>query len=274
MCDGSGWQHVEDTLYHFLDKKVLEEKMRRGEDSSNMTWRECKCYKSLEERKKIEKALRNAHTPEKYLDASISNFQLDKYTKKDTQAAAAYAKRFAAKYVEKFPEISKQGKGIYFYSMVKGSGKTRLAISIGNALFKKHQVSYIYKTATEIFDEITATFNTDRSTSDVVDVFKKAEVLIIDDIGVEETSNRRKERNVWKENTMTGILDYRMDNNLITIFTSNITIDELTSETLYPEGRVASRVRKIAYEVHMPEESVRDNEAVEENIAFEKELMG
>ncbi len=266
-CDSTGWQHVEDTYYHFLQKK---EKL----ETNHITYRVCECNGERQQRKELEKTLRNAKIPDKFLDASISNFDLMKYETDESRSAAAYAKRIAAKFVDKFEEIKGDGKGIYFFSIKKGSGKSRLAISIGNALLKKHGVIPLYIPATDIFSEIQSTFDSDKSTTTVVNAFKSAQLLIIDDIGVEESTSRKKDRNAWKERMMTEILEYRMNNNLITFFTANLPIDHLSSDTLYPGGRVESRVRKMAYEVHMPEESVRDAEAEEENQEFEKKLLG
>jgi DNA replication protein DnaC len=267
-CDGSGWKHVEDTHYHFLEAKDKQK-------SHHIQYKKCNCHEARQKRKELDETLRNAKIPEKFLDAAISNFDLMKYTIESERSRAAYAKRLAARFVAKFDEIKEQGKGIYFHSDKKGSGKTRLAISIGNALFKKYGVVPLYIPAVELFSEIQSTFekDSDKSTTKVVETFRNAELLIIDDIGVEETGSRKKDRNTWKEQMMTKLLDHRMDNNLITLFTANIPIDKLSGDTLYPIGRVESRVRKMAYAVEMPEESVRDLEAHTENREFEDLLM-
>lgn len=266
-CDGTGWMHREDTHYHFLKP---EDKLK----TNQTMYVECECNQERKARKEIESALRSAKIPDKFVDAAINNFVLTKYKLDTSRSAAAYAKRLSAKFVERFDEIKKEGKGIYFYSRTKGSGKTRLAISIANALLKKYKVTPLYKPAAEIFSEIQSTFDSDKSTTQVVNAFKEAKLLIIDDIGVEESNSRKKDRNVWKERMMNEILEYRMNNHLITFFTANIPISELNHELLYPLGRVQSRVNKMAYEVQMPEESVRDHEAKEENNKFEQMLLG
>ncbi|WP_346726918.1 ATP-binding protein [Bacillus suaedae] len=265
-CDGSGWIHREDTHYHFLPP---EEKRK----TFHIQYLECDCHEVRQEKRKLEQTLKQAQIPEKFLDAGIKNFDLTKYQLDESRSAAAYAKRMAANFVEKFENIKSTGKGIYFYSRKKGSGKTRLAISIGNALLKKHGVVPLYTSATNIFSEIQSTFESDKSTVQVKEAFMKAKVLIIDDMGVEKSSGSKKGSSNWNERTMNDILEYRMNNNLITFFTANLPISELTSPTLYPEGRVQSRVNKMAYELHMPEESVRDREAEEENYQFEQYLL-
>ena len=249
MCDGLGWSYQEDRHYPFLEAEEQKQ-------SHHVQYMECKCNKERKQRKELEQTLRGAKIPEKFIDASISNFDLMKYQNETARGAAAYAKRMSARFIDKFEEIKDQGKGIYFYSRVKGSGKTRLAISIGNALFKKHGLIPLFVPATGIFSEIQATFDSDKSTTKVVNAFKNAQVLIIDDIGVEESSSRRKDRNVWKERTMYEILEHRMNNKLISFFTANIAISKLSGDTLYPGGRVESRVNKMSFEIQMPEESI------------------
>ncbi|OLS34196.1 hypothetical protein BTR22_19095 [Alkalihalophilus pseudofirmus] len=253
----------EDTHYHFLPPA---EKLK----TDHTMYVECECNKERKARKELESTLRYAKIPDKFMDAAINNFDLSKYELDASRSAAAYAKRLSAKFVERFDEIKQEGKGIYFYSRTKGSGKTRLAISIANALLKKYKVTPLYKPATEIFSEIQSTFDSDKSTTEVVNAFKEAKVLIIDDIGVEESSSNKN----WKERMMTEILEYRMNNRFITFFTANMPINELSNSLLYPQGRVQSRINKMAYEVQMPEESVRDHEAMEENNKFEQMLLG
>lgn len=260
--------HVEDTHYHFIDK---EQKLL----SNHITHISCDCHKEREQRLQLSKTLRNARIPEKFMDASISNFSLTVYENDEAKAAAAYGKRVAARFVENFEEVKEKGKGLYLHSNVKGSGKTRLMISIGNALFKKYKIVPLFISANDILNEIKSTFDSDKSTTDVMNTFREAKLLLIDDFGVEESKNKRNpEANVWKERVITEILEHRMNNNLITLFTANIPISKLTSDTLYPAGRVESRVKKMAFEIQMPEYSVRDQEADLENIEFERTLLG
>ncbi|WP_169823141.1 DnaA ATPase domain-containing protein [Anaerobacillus alkalilacustris] len=260
--------HVEDTHYHFLDKR---EKL----NSNHITYKECNCRKERQERLEIEKTLKSARIPEKFLNASINNFSLTVYEDDNAKAAAAYAKRIAARFVENYEEIKEKGKGLYFHSQVKGSGKTRLMISIGNALFKKYRIVPLFISANDILNEIKSTFDSEKSTSAVMRTFREANLLLIDDLGVEESrSKRSSDPSVWKERVITEILEHRMNNNLLTIITANIPISDLSAETLYPSGRVESRVKKITFEIHMPEYSIRDQESVEENQEFEKQLLG
>ena len=68
------------------------------------------------------------------------------------------AKIIAKRYVEQFEEIQETGKGLYFYSSVKGSGKTRLAVSIANDLIRQKMISAKFATTLQILDQIKATW--------------------------------------------------------------------------------------------------------------------
>ena len=58
---------------------------------------------------------------------------------------------------------------------------------------------------------------------DILDEIMTSDILLIDDIGAENNS-------AWARDEVLGtILQYRMDNDLSTFFTSNFTIEELES---------------------------------------------
>ena len=98
--------------------------------------KECECGKMQRER--IERKLRFAAIPKEFEGQTVDNFRTDCYSTPQAQELAKMAKLAAKRYVEKFPEIQELGKGFYFHSNVKGSGKTRLAVSIANDLIKKY----------------------------------------------------------------------------------------------------------------------------------------
>lgn len=67
-----------------------------------------------------------------------------------------------------------------------------------------------------------ASFN-EYNYDDVLDEIMTSDILLIDDIGAENNS-------AWARDEVLGtILQYRMDNDLTTFFTSNFNIDELES---------------------------------------------
>lgn len=111
-------------------------------------------------------------------------------------------------------------KGLYLHGNF-GSGKTYLISALFNELAKKG-----IESCTICFPEflrtLKASFNNIEGTySDRYNIVKKAPLLLIDDIGAENVT-------LWGRDEILGpILQYRMDEELPTFFTSNLTIDEL-----------------------------------------------
>ncbi len=221
--------------------------------------RECECKKI----KLLRKKLHNAKLPEEFREATVKSFEIDIYDLQESKERATSAKLIAGNFVKKFDKMLEQGKGLYLYSSIKGSGKTRLAASILNAVVKVHDnqnkpISVYYSSTADLLAEIKKTFDKDSNikTSDLIDSVKNVDLLVLDDIGVEKVGD-------WVEETFTRVLDYRLQNLKVTIFTSNLEIAHL--DIKYPNGRISSRIEKMTYPVKMPEEKIRSKLAQKEN---------
>ena len=114
-------------------------------------------------------------------------------------------------------KAGKQVKGLYLSGNF-GSGKSYIVSAMLNELVKDgHKVAMIYYP--EFLRILKSSFNTDFD--DEYDYARKAELLLLDDIGAENITS-------WSRDEVLGpILQYRMDNNLPTFFTSNLSIKEL-----------------------------------------------
>ena len=127
------------------------------------------------------------------------------------------------KYIKDFLKKKIQGenpKGLYLSGSF-GSGKSYILSALLNELSNKG-----YKTINvhypNLLKKLKSSFNEDNY-DEVLDEITDCDVLLIDDIGAENNSP-------WARDEVLGtILQYRMDNNLTTFFTSNFTIDELES---------------------------------------------
>lgn len=241
-CDGSGLIWIID---HEENKEFMEE---------------CPC----KEVKKLSNRLMSARLPEEFKDASLNSFDINVYDKPESKERAANAKRVAKNYVLKFEKMRELGKGLYFFSEEKGSGKTRLAASILHAITKVYDkkeekpLKIIYSSTADLIGEIKSTFDNESKlkSTDIMDAVKTADLVVLDDIGVENVTK-------FVEETFTRILDYRLQYQKPTIITSNLSIDDL--DTIYKSGRISSRVEKMAFPVIMPDEKIRKKKAQEEN---------
>lgn len=212
----------------------------------------CECMKY----RKAETKIKFADIPEEFSSLTINSFDLSLYSDPKERNIAARAKKIAAEYIRDFNTAREKGKGLYLYGYTKGSGKTRLAASIGNALIKHCNVSVKFVTTLGLLNEIKATYNKDYeySTFQLLDAIKRVDVLILDDIGFEDMERP------WVNQEFGHILDSRYRQRKVTMFTSNCTIDELRHDE-----RIISRIRKMSIPVLMPNESVRDRIAKNEN---------
>lgn len=290
-CDGSGFLWFIDYHKKMHPEKVAEDIKKHRElyaiahqakDEPEMNridailedlkkesewWEKCECYTQKQKEKEIAKKLDLSGIPDIFKSSRLNDFRTDIYQKEEDRTSAKLARKSAANYVANYEQMKAAGKGLYFYSEVKGSGKTRIASSIANALISLYEVNVVFIKAADISLQVRKTFkkNTESSEDEVLRAFREVDVLVIDDFAVENNSD-------YMEELLTKILDYRMEQKNITLITSNIMQNDI--DNLYKAGRVSSRVKKMCYEVIMPEESIRDEEAKRENESLERILFG
>ena len=242
------------------DGEWVDEKLRAE-------WMEkCDCYEQLDKQREIDKKLDLSGIPPIFSQATVHSFDVTRYSTQGDRDTADIAKKAAANFVENYQIMKEHGKGLYLYSQVKGSGKTRLASSIANALVKMYGVDIAFIKSADLISQIQKTFNSKEVTKgEIIETFRKVELLVVDDLAL-------KGATVFEEGVLYDVMDYRLEHKKPTIFTSNVTIQDL--ENIYPGGRVNKRIGKMAVEIYMPEESIRDQEADNENAEFEKILFG
>lgn len=164
------------------------------------------------------------------------------------RAKAEKALDMAKRYADGIDAIMAEydGAGLYFYSKTKGSGKTFLSTILGNELTRRGKRVRWYG-VTNLLQDIKASYDRESGTSsaEIISLCKTAEILILDDIGVEKQSS-------WVNETMYTILDERLTHARPTIFTSNIRPLELQYD-----ARVTDRISRMTELIEMPEENVR-----------------
>ena len=241
LCQDSGW--------------IME---KRGEYEVAIP---CKC--GFLEKQALENKLKFASIPKEFSGHTVENFRTDCYFSAENKELAEMAKVIARNYVDQFKEIQESGKGLYFYSSVKGSGKTRLAVSIANDIICKHLISAKFATTLQILDEIKSTWGDQEGAEQkLIQDIIRVPVLVIDDIGVERSKD-------WIEERFYNILNGRMIQKKITIFTSNCAVEELRLD-----DRIVNRIQKMALPVAFPNESVRATLARQENSDLLARLLG
>lgn len=219
-------------------------------------YKKCECMK-LNWQKRL---LSFAHIPKEFQELKVGDFDTEMYDGECITAAKG-AKAAAVGFVKNFSKIRETGRGLYFYSKMPGSGKTRLMASVGNAVVKMQSVTVRFITAANLYDKIKSTFNSEGSEyEDMLKEIKEIDVLLIDDVGAEMPTE-------WTSSMFCSILNDRLTQNKITVFTSNYSIAALP----YDE-RIRSRISKMAVPIHFPEQSVRDKITQMQNEEFIKML--
>lgn len=137
----------------------------------------------------------------------------DIYPEKERLSIIKYMKDFISKF-----DTDKKLKGLYLCGSF-GSGKSYLISALINEVSKKGYNSIILYYP-NLLSSLKASFNTEDF--DIkLDSIMRCDLLLIDDIGAENNTS-------WSRDEILGtILQYRMDNELSTFFTSNLNLQEL-----------------------------------------------
>lgn len=223
-----------------------------GEDGYEYA-RECSC--GIRQREIQENRLRFAAIPETYKDVLLKNVTARFYLKPESKQVFKAVSELVKWYMDNLDQNFEEGKGIYFWSVTKGTGKTMLAAAIANELINNHKRSAKFATSLDILDEIRATYDShnEDSESRLLSDLVNTEFLVIDDFGTERVSD-------WAGEKFYQIVNKRYINKKVTFFTSNFDL-----KTLKYDDRIQSRIRERSYLVHFPEESVREVKARQEN---------
>lgn len=215
---------------------------------------ECDC--GLRQREIQQNKLRFAAIPETYKDVTLKDLTLKHYTSPESKAAFKDIADNVKRYLDNLYQNIEDGKGIYFWSNTKGSGKTMLATALANELINEHHRYVKFATSLDILDEIRATYNhrgDDETESKLLRDLVTSEFLVIDDFGTERATD-------WAGEKFYQIVNKRYINKKVTFYTSNYDL-----KTLKYDDRITNRIRERSFIAHFPEESVREVIARREN---------
>lgn len=192
----------------------------------------CKYKKKLDKDNRYQDNVVLMDMPKEILNASMKDIYTDDKNRLETI-------KWLTTFIKKY-EMGEKCKGLYLTGNF-GCGKTYLVAAAFNELAKKEKkVAVVYypeflRGLKENFEDFSYNFNR----------VKKADLLLLDDIGAETVTN-------WNRDEILGtILQYRMQEGLPTFFTSNLTIKELEEHLIGndSEGKVKARriIERIKY---------------------------
>ena len=210
----------------------------------NFMYKKC-AYKEKDDKEK--EYLNNVYSykmPREIREASFKNIYRDDDSR---NATVIYLKKFYDSY-RKGEKI----KGLYLSGNF-GCGKTYLISALFNELAKKNIRSTIVYFP-ELLRSLKASFsNPEDNYGEKFDRVKESNLLLLDDIGAEKLSD-------WARDEVLGvILQYRMEENLPTFFTSNLSLKELeehlqigkSSEDKIKARRIIERIKYLTDELEM-----------------------
>lgn len=215
------------------------------------TVKECEC--GIRQKEIHAGRLKFAAIPETYKNVTLQDMTTKYYLKSEDKQLFKTIADTIKWYLDNLTEQIENGKGLYFWSVTKGSGKTMLAAALANELINKHRRYVKFATSLDILDEIRATYSGEGSESKLLNDLVNTDILIIDDFGTERSSD-------WAGEKFYQIVNNRYVNKKVTFYTSN---DDLRS--LKYDDRITNRIRERSYLIHFPEESVREVKARQEN---------
>lgn len=190
----------------------------------------------------IKNRLKLINLPATLKKASLAQVDLD-----DLGRLPVFEKLLA--FVEQYPTIR---KGLYLYGDF-GVGKSFMVAALAHDLSEKRGVSSTLLHYPSFVIDVKNAIG-DGNVKTLVDELKLSEVLILDDIGAEQST-------AWvRDEILQVILQYRMQENLPTFFTSNFNFEDLEkhfakgkngNDETWEARRVMERIRYLAEETRL-----------------------
>ncbi|MDU7138857.1 MAG: primosomal protein DnaI [Streptococcus mitis] len=190
----------------------------------------------------IKNRLKLINLPASLRKASLAQVDLD-----DLGRLPVFEKLLS--FVEQYPTIR---KGLYLYGDF-GVGKSFMVAALAHDLSEKRGVSSTLLHYPSFVIDVKNAIG-DGNVKTLVDEIKLSEVLILDDIGAEQST-------AWvRDEILQVILQYRMQENLPTFFTSNFNFEELEqhfakgkhgNDETWEARRVMERIRYLAEETRL-----------------------
>lgn len=210
-------------------------------------YKACKYQEKMMKDNAFKKNITLYQTPEGILEADMKKIQL-------TDASRFNVIEWLTKFVNDYPNVS---KGLYLHGNF-GSGKSYLITSIFCELAKKNYKSTIVFWP-EFLRDLKSYFGNDIEYKEIINSIKNTPLLFIDDIGAENVTP-------WgRDEILSTILQYRMDNKLCTFFSSNFTISDLEKHLsttkdgveMVTGRRIIERIKNLTVDMELISKNLR-----------------
>lgn len=218
-----------------------------------------KCFNCDSEAvKRREFARKNAGIPVEFDACGMKDFDWQLYG-----VDIAKHKKFVESFIGDFVKWQKHNLGLFIWSRIRGSGKTRLACSILNELILKFGFDSKFVSVSNLLNLVKSAEPESRFLlrNNPVRALQECKILVLDDLGQQHNGKN------WLDDVLFQVLDERMNQRRLTIFTSNLPVAELPVD-----DRVTDRINRTCVSLHMPETAIRSQKSTEEKQVFFSEL--
>lgn len=169
--------------------------------------------------------------------------------------------RVAQKYVDHWEQMEREASGLLLWGGV-GTGKTYIAGCIANALLDQG-VTVMMTNFSRVLSDLPGMFSGDRNR--YLDSFNRYRLLIIDDFGVERSSEFALEQ-------VFNIIDGRTRARKPLIVTTNLTLQELKNPDTLAKARIYDRLLERCVPVRIHNRNLRQENA-REHLQSMKKLL-
>ncbi len=192
--------------------------------------------------KELDTKYRLAKVPRKFANKTFSGYAARNQKQKEIlHGAKGFLKTFRGN------DHSQPGKGLLMTGR-EGTGKTHLAVAILKEVISKGYTG-LYWNVPELFLELRRRMDgtSEDSEADMFDFARRVDLLVLDDLGAERTSEYVLDR-------LYVLINRRYEDDSATIITTNRTLPELKQQ-LSP--RIASRIAEMCVTMEFPEGDYR-----------------
>lgn len=204
----------------------------------------CRMKNAQDSKRRASSMIHSMYMPKEVMQATLSDFETDSSREEALHAVVKFLDETTGP--DHMPE-----KGLYLYGKF-GIGKSYLLSAVANELAEMG-IKSVLVFVPEFMREMKQAIG-DQTLQEKVDYVKKADVLMLDDIGAEAMSS-------WTRDEVLGtILHYRMAERLPTFMTSNFSFAELQHHLTYSQrgekedlkaARVMERIRALMHPVKL-----------------------
>ncbi|HUB05250.1 MAG TPA: ATP-binding protein [Solirubrobacteraceae bacterium] len=180
-------------------------------DEATNTAYDCRCRRQIIALRKARSL--SAVIPRRYQDVAFDRYPVTEIDR----AVVAATRRFA----ESIDDQLNAGRGLWFMGTV-GTGKTTLAMLVSKAALKAGRSVAIYSLP-RLLNEIRDTHRAERSHVDLLDRLTEVDLLHVDDVGAERTTD-------WVLEELYSIVNARYEDQRSMVITTNLNRAELCDQ--------------------------------------------